>query len=150
LVDNEDSCVAETFYHTWNKLPEERDNRNGKVYAHVKLTFEQLAVGRGGDEVYPEPLGRGVANRLDFFTDHARRFADHAEKSESARVGNRGDEFGAGDASHAGQDDGILAVKQVTDPRGQMTSQTPVSLVQGCGKGPPACGIPSHPHSCQF
>jgi hypothetical protein len=75
----------------------------------VKLTFEQLAVGRGGDKVYPEPPGRGAANGLNFFTDQARRLADHAQKSESARVGNRGDEFGAGDASHAGQDDGIPA-----------------------------------------
>ena len=33
-----------------------------EVDAHVKLTFEQLAVGRGGDEVYPELLGRGAAN----------------------------------------------------------------------------------------
>jgi hypothetical protein len=69
LVDHENSCVAETFYHTWNKLPEQRDNRNSKVNAHVKLTLEQLAVGRGGDEVYPELLGRGAANGLDFFTD---------------------------------------------------------------------------------
>ena len=43
LVDHENACVAETFYHTWNKLPEQRDNRNSKVNAHVKLTFEQLA-----------------------------------------------------------------------------------------------------------
>jgi hypothetical protein len=69
LVDYENSCVAETFYYTWNKLPEQRDNRNSKVNTHVKLTFEQLAVGRGGDEVYPEPLGRGAANGFDFFTD---------------------------------------------------------------------------------
>ena len=40
-----------------------------EVDAHVKWTFEQLAVGRGGDEVYPELLGRGAANGLDFFTD---------------------------------------------------------------------------------
>ena len=62
LVDHENACVAETFHHTWNKLPERRDNRHSKVNAHVKLTFEQLAVGGGGDEVYPEPP-RDVARR---------------------------------------------------------------------------------------
>ena len=61
--------------------------------------------------------------------------ANHAEKSESARVGDRRDEFGAGDASHAGQDDGVPAVKQVTDPRGQMTPQVLCLLCSGLRKG---------------
>ena len=65
---------------------------------------------------------------------------------KSARVGNRGNEFGAGDASHAGQDDGIPAVKQVANSRGQMTAQIPCLLRSGCEMGPPACEIPIHPH----
>ena len=52
LVDHENTCVAETFHHTWNKLPEQRDNRNSKVNTHAKLTFEQLAVAAG-----PRPAG---------------------------------------------------------------------------------------------
>ena len=73
--------------------------------------------------------------------------ANHAEKSESARVGDRRDEFGAGDASHAGQDDGVPAVKQVTHPRGQMTPQVPRLLCSGLRLRVPAAQ--RWAHSCR-
>jgi len=69
LTHHQDARIAKSLYDAGNQVPEQSDDWYSKFYAHTKLPFEQLAVGCGGDEVYPETLGRGAANGLDFFAD---------------------------------------------------------------------------------
>jgi hypothetical protein len=49
--------------------------------ADAKLLLKQLAVGCGGNEVYPKWLGRHATNGLDLLAFQAGRFENHAEES---------------------------------------------------------------------
>ena len=50
--------------------------------AHAKLLLKQLAVGYGGNEVYPKWLGRHATNGLDLLAFQAGRFENHAVTSD--------------------------------------------------------------------
>jgi hypothetical protein len=108
LTHHQDARIAKSLYHAGNQIPES-DDWNSKFYAHTKLPFEQLAVSCGGYEIYPEWLRRKAANSLDLLAYQAGRLPNHAEESETARLGYCRDEFRSGNTTHSGQHDWMLA-----------------------------------------
>ena len=80
----------------------------------------------GGEKIDAKWLVGQIAGFGDFRLDLLRRTARHAERAETARVGDGGAQFGVGDSAHAGQQDGIIDLQQIAEWRADGHQASPV------------------------
>lgn len=91
--------------------------RNGQRDAAADLCVQKRRRGRCGDQIDAEVAADQLTHSASFVFDECWRLAHHAEKAEAAGSGHRRHELGAGDATHPGEHNRILAAKDFTNGR---------------------------------
>ena len=75
--------------------------------------------GLGGEQIDAERFVGQVLHARHLIGDELGRQARHAQRAKTAGVGNRRADFSIGHAAHAGEQDGVIDTKQITDDSAQ-------------------------------
>ena len=113
LMQNETSRLFHAGNDFRHHIPEEAECGHTKIEAAGDLSVKQSRLGSCRDQVDGEgPVGCRLQGR-HFLGDEFGGLANHAEYAIPPRVGHRGRQFPARDATHPREQNGHIASKQV-------------------------------------
>jgi hypothetical protein len=115
LASHQNTFVAQAFDDIRRQITEQRHRRHLCRDAGGEFGLQQFRLGRGGDKVHAEIAVRALAHPGDFRCDQFRAFAHHAQKAETARIGDRRHEFRTRRSAHACQQDGIATAQKIAN-----------------------------------
>ena len=115
LTDDDHARIAEAPHEIRTQIPEQRHDWNLELDAVPHLCLEQIGRCRRRDDVDAEGSEGSAPHGLDLTAYELGWLPHHAEKAEAAcsRDGER--KLDAGDPSHTGKTDRILAAEEVAD-----------------------------------
>lgn len=112
LIDDDDTRFAQPRHNSDIDVPEQSHDGHAERDDRLDLAFEQVGRGRRGDDIDAKAVAARPAQFSGFLCDQRGGLAHHAQKTESPRPRDRGDQFGSGRSTHAGKDDRMRTAQQ--------------------------------------